>query len=81
MTDEHFIRQWTDSHEQFSADVDRGLVRLRQIIDAAYGSSVPPEACDGNARGEAMLAGLAATAMIVILLVSTVVATPGIVLA
>ncbi|HTM94871.1 MAG TPA: hypothetical protein VL100_03500 [Croceibacterium sp.] len=81
MTDEHFIRQWTDGHERFSADVDRGLVRLRRIIDTAYGELAPSEAYQGNSRGEAMLAGLAATAMTVILLISTVVATPGIVLA
>jgi hypothetical protein len=72
MTDEHFMRQWTDGHECFSADVDKGLAKLRRIIDAAYG--VP--ATGGAPRTtEAMLAGLAATAVTVVVFASTVMVT------
>lgn len=81
MIDEHFIRQWTDGHDRFSADLDRGLARLRAIIDSAYGEQVQPK--PGPARSEAIMAGLAATTMTVVLLATTAVlfATPGVVLA
>lgn len=82
ITDEHFIRQWTEGHERFSADVDKGLERLRQIIDAAYGEPTPAPAVNTVQPGEAMLAGLAATALTALLFVSTLtVATPGTILA
>lgn len=81
MIDEHFIRQWTDGHDRFSADVDRGLERLRAIIDSAYGEQVQP--APGPARSETIMAGLAATTMTVVLLATTAAlfATPGVVLA
>ena len=82
MTDEHFIRQWTESHERFSADVDKGLARLRQIIDTAYGEPTRSTATDGPRLGETMLAGLAASALTALLFASTVmVATPSTILA
>jgi hypothetical protein len=82
MTDEHFIRQWTEGHERFSADVDKGLAKLRKIIDAAYDEPVAPPAADAVQPGEAMLAGLAATALTALLFTSTVmVVTPGTILA
>jgi hypothetical protein len=82
MTDEHFIRQWTDGHERFSADVDKALARLRSIIDAAYGEGAETARNDTPSRSEAMLAGVAATALTALLFVSTVaVVTPGTILA
>jgi len=72
MTDEHFMRQWTDGHERFSADVDKGLARLRRIIEAAYGE---PHADGASKTTEAMLAGLAATAVTVVVFASTVMVT------
>jgi hypothetical protein len=72
MTDEHFLRQWTDGHERFSADVDKGLAKLRLVIDAAYGE--PP--AEGAPRATAAaLAGLAATAITVVVFASTLMVT------
>ena len=80
MTDEHFMRQWTDGHDRFSVDVDKGLARLRRIIEAAYGE--PIQGDDRRRPAEAMLAGLAASAVTTVLFVSTLlVATPGAILA
>jgi hypothetical protein len=73
MTDEHFIRQWTEGHERFTADVDKGLARLRRIIDTAY--SEAPARPRGIPSTEAMLAGLGATLVTALLFASTVMAT------
>src|SRR3990167_4362691 len=82
MTEEHFIRQWTDGHDRFSADLDRGLAKLRRIIGAAYGELIEETAEHERTTGQAMLAGLAATAVTILLFVSSVrVATRGVVLA
>lgn len=82
MTDEHFIRQWTEGHERFTADVDKGLAKLRRIIDTAYGERTAPVERNATRPGEALLAGLAATALTTLLFVSTiVVVTPGTILA
>lgn len=32
MTDEHLLRQWADSHSDFSSDLDRGLLRLGRFV-------------------------------------------------
>jgi hypothetical protein len=32
MQDQHFIREWTERHAQFSADIDSGLGQLSQAI-------------------------------------------------
>jgi hypothetical protein len=74
MTDEHFMRQWADGHQRFSADVDKGLARLRKIIDTAYEEQAQSQSAPSR---EAMLAGLAATAVTVVVFASTVLATTG----
>jgi hypothetical protein len=86
MQDEQFMRSWNDSHDRFSAEVDRGLSlvidrlsrsrRRRKAIRNPYGipveteSSLPP-------RARASLRGLAATLFTVVLWAAVLmVATP-----
>jgi hypothetical protein len=86
MQDEQFMRSWNDSHDRFSAEVDRGLSlvidrlsrsrRRRKAIRNPYGipveteSSLPP-------RAKASLRGLAATLFTIALWATVLmVATP-----
>lgn len=32
MTDEHLMRLWADSHHGFSADMDRGILKLERFL-------------------------------------------------
>lgn len=32
MTDEHLMRLWADSHHGFSADMDRGILKLDRLL-------------------------------------------------
>lgn len=82
MTDEHLMRQWTDAHSDFSADIDRGLLRLgrflgsrskrRQAIGNAYaaGSCAAPAEPEMLATARAALAGVLACVATTALLVS-----------
>jgi hypothetical protein len=82
MSDEQFHRMWTAGHQQFSTDVDKGLAKLRRIIDAAYGDEADDGAESANPPIEAMLAGLAASVVTGVLFAGTVLAgTPGYLLA
>lgn len=77
MTDEHFMRQWTEGHERFSSDLDQGLARLRRIIGTAYGVSIEPSARESDTHARSMLAGLGAAVVTVALFISTVLVTTG----
>lgn len=82
MSDEQFHRMWSAGHEQFSADVDKGTAKLRRIIDAAYGEPSPSAETGAKHLGEAMLAGLAASVVTLVVFASTIfVTTAGVVLA
>jgi hypothetical protein len=44
MTDEHMMRLWADAHEGFSADFDRGILKLDRFLrnPAGAGASIGP---------------------------------------
>ncbi|MGZ3271443.1 MAG: hypothetical protein ACXU71_10775 [Croceibacterium sp.] len=42
MTDEHLMRQWTDAHNEFSSDLDRGLLRLGHFVSARLHATSKP---------------------------------------
>ena len=83
MTDEHLIRHWTDAHNEFSGDLDRGLLRLgsllgrrlrnHQAIGTAYASAdstARPASPVTSSVARATLAGLFACIATSALLVS-----------
>jgi hypothetical protein len=85
MQDQHFIRDWTERHEQFSADIDSGLGQLSQAIRSRrqnrhdiggsygfldkYATSEPAEASLSPAA-RASLRGLAASVITSVLWIS-----------
>lgn len=77
MTDEHFMRQWTEGHERFSSDVDQAIARLRKIIGAAYDVSIEPSVRESDTHARSMLAGLGAAVVTAVLFISTVWVTTG----
>ena len=60
MTDEHLMRQWADAHNQFSSDLDRGLLRLGHFVSArlhatnAIGKPYASAACSAAPADEPM---------------------------
>ncbi|HSQ95778.1 MAG TPA: hypothetical protein VLM18_06780 [Croceibacterium sp.] len=42
MTDEHLMRQWADAHNEFSSDLDRGLLRLGHFVSARLHATSKP---------------------------------------
>lgn len=82
MTDDQFARVWSEHHENFSAEVDEGLAKLRRIIGAAYDEPSERREDPENAGLRATLAGLAASVVTAVLFASTVfVTTSGVSLA
>lgn len=75
MSDEQFHRMWTAGHQQFSGDVDKGVAKLRRIIEAAYGDDGDGGAERASPPVKAMLAGLAASVVTGVLFFATVLAT------
>ena len=51
MTDEYLMRLWADSHDGFSADLDRGILKLDRFLHgrspsgAAIGKAYAPASC------------------------------------
>jgi hypothetical protein len=41
MTDEHLMRLWADSHHGFSADMDRGILKLDRFLRGRREPSAP----------------------------------------
>jgi hypothetical protein len=73
MTDEHMMRLWADAHHGFSADLDRGILKLDRFLRsparpaAPIGRAYAPrETANGEAKSEmsatarAALAGMTA---------------------
>lgn len=83
MTDEHIQRYWADAHNEFTGDLDRGLLRLghhlsrrlrgRQAIDKPYAratSAAVRQNSPKTGNTQAALAGLAACVATTVLLVT-----------
>jgi hypothetical protein len=91
MTDEHLMRHWADAHNEFSADLDRGLLRLGRFVGGRLqGRLTPspayaPAACTAmpasapeEAVGRAALAGaMACLATTLLLLTVALLTTAG----
>lgn len=73
MTDEHLMRLWADAHDGFSADLDRGILKLGHHLHGRGGQLRPigqPYACragatvpaerEMSANARAALAGIVA---------------------
>jgi hypothetical protein len=60
MTDEYLMRLWADSHNGFSADFDRGILKLDRFLrgrpqpGAAIGKAYAPAACAAPPADEPM---------------------------
>ena len=83
MTDEHFMRLWAEAHQGFSADLDRGILKLDRFLHSgrsadgtigpAYASRTRPDARPELAespRARAALAGVTACLATAALLVT-----------
>lgn len=83
MTDEHFMRLWTEAHQGFSADLDRGILKLDRFlhgrraandsIGAAYAprpAGNPEPRPDASPTAQAALAGVTACLATAALLVT-----------
>src|SRR3569623_439863 len=90
MTDERLTRQWTATHNEFTGDLDRGLLRLGRFVSnrlhasdvnsAAYARAAYPAtpAADESPVGRAALAGaLACLATTVLLVTMALLTTAG----
>jgi hypothetical protein len=83
MTDEHFMRLWTEAHQGFSADLDRGILKLDRFlhgrraaddsIGVAYAPSplaTPERKPEATPTARAALAGVTACLATAALLVT-----------
>lgn len=57
MQDEHFQRQWTQSHHRFSHDIDSGLDKLREVLTAAASTCGGALLRKADATGKAVIIG------------------------
>jgi len=87
MQDEILLRQWTAGHSQFSADLDRGIGKIRawatghprssQAIGSTYAATDRSPDRVAASAGATLLSGLAAVATTVTLFASVaILATP-----